>query len=45
MSLRPIKKEVGPSSLNYKDDYNLIYNFNSQVLNFTEQIESPNYII
>ncbi len=24
--------------LNYKDDYNLIYNFNSQVENFTEQM-------
>jgi hypothetical protein len=38
MSLRPIKKEVDTSSLNYKDDYNLIYNFNSQVENFTKQM-------
>lgn len=38
MSLMPIKKEAGTSSLNYKDDYNLIYNFNSQVENFTEQM-------
>jgi hypothetical protein len=41
MNSKPIKSEVGPKSLSYKDIYKLIINFNSEVDNYTEQIESP----
>jgi hypothetical protein len=41
MNSKPIKTEVGPKSLSYDEIYNLIINFNTEIDNYTEQIESP----
>ena len=40
MNSKPLKSEVDPKSLSYKEIYNLIINFNSEVDNYSEQIES-----
>jgi len=41
MNSKPIKTEVGPKSLSYDEICNLIINFNPEIDNYTEQIESP----
>ncbi len=41
MNSNPIKTEVGPKSLSYDEICNLIINFNPEIDNYTEQIESP----
>jgi hypothetical protein len=35
-----IKTEVGPKGFSYKGIYDLIYNFNPKVENYTEHIKS-----
>ena len=41
MNSKPIKTEVNPKSLSYDEICNLIINFNPEIDNYTEQIESP----
>ena len=41
MNSKPIKTEVGPKSLSYDEICDLIINFNPEIDNYTEQIESP----
>jgi len=41
MNSKPIKTEISPKSLSYDEIYNSIINFNPEIDNFTEQIESP----